>query len=257
MVYKRKNIVLFSLFLFLLSGCTGIISTGPFLFKRSLNIKPYGYTKVSHPHPVRFGEISERFEVRPGDCYWNSGWNDCQNDRERSELSEQAPYSTVGREYWYGWSIFIPKDYPNIYPTKTALGQFHQKQVKSPPVMFQNESGGYWLDINQMQGGYYLLIPEEGFREKWHDIIVHARWSKKNDGFIRVWVNGFLKANYSGALTRYDHPIYFKYGVYRSFLSRYKSSHNTDRVPAQIVYYDEVRRGMSREKVDIRLRKQH
>jgi hypothetical protein len=242
----------------LIAGCAGYESKGMFSFKRSLNNRPYGFKKVSAPHPVRVGKTSERFEVKPGDCYWNTGWNDCKNDRERSELSEQEPYSSIGREYWYGWSIFIPKSYPNIYPTKTALGQFHQKQVGRPPVMFQNHNGGYWLDLNQMNGrssGYYLLIPEGKLRGRWHDIIVHAKWSKDESGFIRVWVNGVLKVKHSGPLTKYSHPIYFKYGIYRSFLSRYKNANNIDKVPIQVVYFDEVRKGRSREDVVLTLRK--
>ena len=41
---------------------------------------------------------------------------------------------------------------------------------------------------------------------------------------------------------------YFKYGIYRSFVSRYKGLHGE--IPTQIVYYDEVRRGTSIEDVD-------
>ena len=250
----RKIIQHIVLLIFLAVGCAYSGPMDDFSFKRSLNIKPYGYLKVPPPHPVRAGKFSERFEVRPGDCYWNSDWNDCENDRERSELSERAPYSKVGQQYWYGWSIFIPENYPNVYPTKTALGQFHQKHVRKPPVMFQNADGGYWLNINQMRGGDYPLISQESFRGQWNDITVCAKWSKYDDGFITVWVNDVLTASYSGALTKHNHPIYFKYGVYRSFLSRYKSARNVDSVPAQIVYFDEVRKGKSRKAVDIRLR---
>jgi len=238
-------------------------------------VKVYGYKIVSRPHPVRAGKTSERFEVRPGDCYWDSGWNDCATDRERSELSEQEPYSSVGGEYWYGWSIFIPEDYPNIFPAKTALGQFFQKKTLSPPVMFQNHVGGYWLDLNQMNGSfeaYYLLIPENEFRGRWHDIIVHAKWSTGSDGFIKVWVNGKLKVEHLGPQTMFTYPIFFKYGIYRSFISRYKKwkqlegiigemagqkkmGKNVDKVPTQIVYFDEVRKGKSRESVDPSLRR--
>jgi hypothetical protein len=250
-----RYIIFIPLFVILITGCAGFETKGAFSFERSLNIKRYGYKRVFAPHPIRAGISSERFEVRPGDCYWNTGWSDCDNDRERSELSEEEPYSSVGQEYWYGWSIFIPNNYPNVYPTKTALGQFHQMHGGPPPVMFQNSSGGYWLDINQMHGGYYPLIPKEEFRGRWHDIVVHARWSKNDDGFIKVWVNDVLKASHSGALTRHSYPIYFKYGVYRSFLSRYKLAQNVDSVPTQVAYFDEVRKGKSREDVDMRLRK--
>ena len=54
----------------------------------------------------------------------DEGWNDCEKDRERSELSSKNN-NYPGNEYWYGWFIYFPEDYPNIYPTKTALGQLH------------------------------------------------------------------------------------------------------------------------------------
>ena len=39
-------------------------------------------------YPVRAGEKSVRFEVRFGDCGYDKGkWNDCENDRQRHELS--------------------------------------------------------------------------------------------------------------------------------------------------------------------------
>ena len=46
--------------------------------------------------------------------------------------------------------------------------------------------------------------------------------------------------------------IYFKHGIYRSFISKYKERKNSN-MPTQIVFYDEVRRGNSIEKVDVNI----
>ena len=43
--------------------------------------------------------------------------------------------------------------------------------------------------------------------------------------------------------------IYFKHGIYQSFISNYTSFKGE--TPTQIVYYDEVRRGNSIKDVDI------
>ena len=40
----------------------------------------------SDGHPVRAGDKSIRFEVRPGDCGYNDGWSDCKKDRERQKI---------------------------------------------------------------------------------------------------------------------------------------------------------------------------
>jgi hypothetical protein len=240
--------------MYLIQGCAGFESKGTLSFERSLNIRSYGYQRVSQPHPVRAGETSERFEVRDGDCYWNSGWNDCKTDRERSELTETSPLATIGFEYWYGWSLFVPKDFPNIYPTITTLGQFNQKVTNIPPVMFNLRWSGFWLMMYQYDHSF-LLIPEDDFRNRWHDIIVHVKWSTDFDGFLKVWVNGQLKVEHFGPQTWHNYPIYFKYGIYRTEISKYKLTEGADRVPTQIVYFDEVRGGRSRESVDPSLRK--
>lgn len=253
-----------------LSGCAGLqpgcvsdeqeasltgytrIDTRFYLFYRTLNLTPHGYQVVEAPHPIRDGETAERFEVRPGDCGEDYEWSDCATDRERSELSESPPFSSVGREYWYGWSLYIPENFPNVYRTKVALGQFKQEEIGNPLIMFQNYSGGYWLDMDQTVGevsGYKKLIDKSDFRGKWHDIVVHAKWCTGSDGFVKVWVNGELKAEVNGRNTYYNKPIYFSYGVYRTYLSRYFGS-----VPTQIAYFDEVRKGLKREDVDILLR---
>ncbi|MCW4630717.1 MULTISPECIES: polysaccharide lyase [Marinomonas] len=221
---------------------------GPFM--RSLNNTSYGYqviedvtrTAIINSAPTK---LIEKFEVHPGDCYWNKGWNDCEQDRERSELSEQKKTTPAGSDAWYGWSIYFPEDFPNVYPTKTALGQFHQ--ANSHPIwMFQNGRGGYHLD-DHISGTKknYELINEADLRGRWHKIEVHARWEKDDSGVFQVWVNGEQKVDYQGPTMDAD-IVYFKYGVYRSFLSRYKQARQLNAVPPQIVYYSNVKRGKNR-----------
>ena len=63
-------------------------------FGKSLaqNYKRYGYQVVRKKdgHPVRAGGRSIRFEVRPGDCGWNDGWNDCKKDRRTVSTCQRA-----------------------------------------------------------------------------------------------------------------------------------------------------------------------
>ena len=246
--------LILSCMMYLAQGCAGFESKGMLSFERSLNIKSYGYKRVPAPHPVRVGKTSERFEVRNGDCYWDSGWNDCKTDRERSELYEVSPRAMIGYEYWYGWSVFVPKDFRNIYPTITTLGQFFQKNTRDPPVMFNYRGNGLWLYMN-LYSWICLLLPEPEIRDRWNDFVVNVKWSTGNDGFLKVWVNGELKVDHLGPQTRFNYPIFFKYGIYRTFVSKYKKAYEVRTVPTQIVYFDEVRGGGSRESVDPSLRK--
>lgn len=216
---------------------------GPFM--RSLNNKDHGYLikeDVTGSAPTKLIEV---FEVRPGDCFWNRwGWNDCDNDRERSELSEKNKETAAGSEYWYEWNIYFPEEYLNVYPTKTSLGQFHQDK-SSVIWMFQNSDGGYHLS-DQTTNEYYKLIDEDDLRGKWHKIEIQVKWSKGSDGFFRVWVNGEQKVDLRGQ-TMNAERVYFKYGVYRSFLRRYKWSYAESEVPTQKVYFSNVKRGYTRD----------
>ena len=155
-------------------GCVDRGSFGP--FSRSLNVKDYGYEVIEDPTGHAPTKYVERFEVRPGDCHYSNGWSDCRSDRERSELSERNK-KTLNGEYWYGWSLYIPENFVVIFPTKTAIGQFHQH--KSHPIwMFQNSSGGYWLDkqVIGVTEKYFQLIPREKMKGIWHRIEVNANW---------------------------------------------------------------------------------
>lgn len=228
----------------ILGGCQSV-SRGSFgEFTRSLNTKTYGYEVIEDFTGTAPTAFIEKFEVRPGDCSGDGGWSDCDNDRERSELS--GPKDNYrGTEYWYGWSLYIPQDYPNIYPTKTALGQFHQKDGP-PAFMFQNYGGGYWIDRNF---GYttnqFQLISEEDLKGKWHRIEVHAKWHNA-DGFFIIYVDGVEKWKFEGQ-TISEQAVLFKYGVYRTFMTRYKSRYGVDEVPSQTAYFSNVKRANTRE----------
>jgi hypothetical protein len=218
---------------------------GPFM--RSLNDTPHGYTMVEDPTGTAPTPVVERFEVRPGDCNRHPGWDDCATDRERSELSERLKTTGPGQEWWYGWSVYLPTDFVGIYPASTTLGQFHQR--KSHVIwMFKIVETGYTLKdyVFGPKRGTHYLIPEADLRGRWHRIEVHARWSRGDDGFMRVWVNGKRKVDHAGP-TMTAEAIYFKYGLYRGALSRYKQAKGVAEVPAQTVYYANVKRSRTRE----------
>jgi|TARA_B110000090_G_C13231497_1_gene388769 hypothetical protein len=48
--------------------------------------------------------------------------------------------------------------------------------------------------------------------------------------------------------------FYFKYGVYTSFMANYKAAFKTSEVPAQAVYYSNVKKGPAREGLAVQLK---
>jgi len=212
-------------------------------FKVSLNKRPYGYEVIPDPTGTAPTRFVEKFEVRPGDCANETRWSDCANDRERAELSHKDN-DLIGKTYWYGWSLYIPDDFQSIWPVKVALGQWHQRQ-SHPVWMIQHQQFGLYLD-DHVQGRSQKYYPLVDFytqaRGRWTQFEFQIKWSKSNDGYIRVWVNGEQIQNFVGR-TSAQYDQYFKYGLYRSFLSRYQKD---GPVPAQTVYYANVRRADTR-----------
>ncbi len=197
--------------------------------------------------PVRDGEKSVRFEVRLGDCGKDKPpgkWNDCKKDRQRHELSGK----TFHGKKWTAFSIYLPKDFKSVDPVKLAMGQFHQRKG-SPNLMFQFNNQGYWADrqLSFMTQEMKKILDVEDMIGKWNDILIHGNFTKKEDGFFKVWVNNELKYEYNGRTTS-GKPSYFKFGIYQTYVSRY-SPYESKPYPTQIVFFDEIRHGISRESV--------
>lgn len=211
-------------------------------FRRSLNNKPWGYTIVNDSGNNSKVPDIERFEVRQGDCAAEGAWDDCANDRERSEVSF-APDNYAGQEYWYNLNLLVPANYVNIYPAKTDFFQFYQPDPNYPVWMFQNYDGGIYINrqINHKDKFSVKLLNAKELNGKWHSFVLNVKWSTGADGFFVVYVDGIKKYSYKGA-TLEGKSVYFKYGVYRTYLSRYKEKYSVTTVPTQVLFFNNVRR---------------
>ncbi|NBV60760.1 MAG: hypothetical protein EBR73_06745, partial [Rhodobacteraceae bacterium] len=105
----------------------GFADNGHEILMKQTPMAKWGYKKDKQI--VRAGTLSERFEVRHGDCFQiSSDWNDCEMDRERAELSSHdtkrfEPQSNI----WIGWSLYIPRDFSMGYKMLTIAGQLHRE----------------------------------------------------------------------------------------------------------------------------------
>ena len=202
-------------------------------------------------HPVRKGKQSVRFKLHTGDC----GGADCdpENGSSRSEILFDADNST-GDDMWYAWSIYH-KNYKFLNGGVSPLhGQF-KPSVGTAKDPFAN-NGAFYILVNPSPGGMKLQVSEgEGDRpevwipasqlsNKWHDILVHAKWSTGKNGLFQVWVDGKQKLVRKGRnMYANRSPKWFRFGMYRPQIYRATNK------PIQIVYYDELVRGSSCEDV--------
>jgi len=225
------------------------------------NTTKHGFAKVRDN--TRLGKRAQRFEVRAGDCGWDDGWSDCDNDRERSELYVKKDWKH-NTDQWIAFSVYLPKDFKTSPRVRTTVGQVKMKGgptgfaggFPSEPGVFQMEMLGnrYFLRVHVLSGPFdnvrndikdYNLASISEMRGKWTDFAVRVN-TKTAPGSIEVIKNGKRVAKHAFNQNYAPKAYYFKYGIYRSFVSQHRGP-----MPTQVVYFDEVRMGRSYAKVAI------
>lgn len=198
-------------------------------------------------HP---GGQSIRFELRGGEA-----WNEPSDSSFRSEI-DTDDYVAIGSVQWYGFSLYIPKDFPKE-DNRCVIGQWHDKakaQVgepdKSPAVAQRFRNGRFYVTVRHSDQRIVTdpdRVPEEiAFETKelplsnWNDFVYQIKWSCHRDGFINGWMNGKQIIQYRGPVGYNDEigPT-FKFGLYRDATQK-----------TYVVYFDEYRRGDSFAEVD-------
>lgn len=259
-------------------------------FERLLSPQPHAFMRVSAPEPVRRGTVSERFELRDGDC----GGSDCGNPRYRSEiqLNDRATRARIGKDIWYGWS-FRNGTVPTFSRDTTLRNVFGQWKLDGDTraifrLIQMGVGEGNWTNCDpticrrstdtradvviqlddmavsrgwgdaQNDGHICRLFSMQDARERWMDIVVNTNFAADPNGYLRVWVNGELKCDYRGQLvatgaTRGAQPNH-RHGIFASYTKRWDDSQGDRPKPTMIAYYDEFLSGSAREDVDTRLR---
>lgn len=204
-------------------------------------------------YPVRSGNKSWRFEVREGDCGEDKKYSDCKSNRQRTELQTKE-YQKINKEYWYSISIFFPENYKSVAPVRTVFTQIYEKGWK--PILMITDRSNEWLEVGRMWSGEYVEMKKgikiNDMRGKWTDILINIRYSRKEDGFMKVWINDkqILESLNIKTLTPYTNKgAKLEWGIYQTGVSDWKRTHGKKPYPPMIVYFDEVNQGYTKEKV--------
>ena len=91
-----------------------------------------------------------------------------------------------------------------------------------------------------------VLVSNDQVRSQWTDILVHALWSSSDTGFLQIFINGDLKKTIFGPNMAGATAMYFDFGIYNAFISECKCKS----MPNQVVYFDDIRRGLTRAEVE-------
>ena len=232
--------------------------------KNFMSQNNYNFNYIKDSSKARAGDYYQKFELRNGDCFGDEYWNDCDNDRQRIELSSE-PSQPISGKQCYGYSIKLSNNFTDIRKVSTTLGQIHQKggptgkanSLPSFPPLIQIDArkGSLYLNWHKLSGSadnvndeskYFKLKSLNDMKGIWTDISLCLDFKNKR---IETWVDGKNKVKIKESPIFFEpKSIYFKHGIYQSFISVYTSFKGG--TPTQIVYYDEVRRGNSIEEVD-------
>ena len=197
------------------------------------------------------GDKSIRFESNDGECGKEPKWNDCTNDRERSELYyKKKPWK---KERWYRFYIYLPKDYNSIAPAKMSLIQWKRHDPSRVLVMFQHMHAGLTFNRNgdSFKDSFIVLKRNEELIGNWTEIIFSTNWHPDPaKGFMKVWIDGKLKVDFKGVSnTKKGKELSLRYGLYSSSMSRYKTAFETETMPQRVIFFDGVKEEKSCEKL--------
>ena len=215
------------------------------------------------------GKKAWKITLLPRDCGRDKegDYSDCKNngrdavvghgggDRARSEYSTSSNRYTG--EKWISVSIFIPTAFKSVEPVSTSLFQIYEwgntNQQRHPRMMLRVKRGNLeprYFAVNGMdsQGLIYKHLKINDMRGKWTTIIFHTKMSKDpNKGFVKMYVNDVLYNHYRGR-TGYGGKFFNKFGIYHSWISRWNDEVHGE-YPTQVVYYDNLFRTSSKEKL--------
>ncbi|MDB4165237.1 hypothetical protein N9816_02960 [Gammaproteobacteria bacterium] len=203
-------------------------------------------------HPIKSGEKSFRFELRPDECSRNNGFDDCINDRSRTELTSWVPkganfdQSLLIVEY----DIFIPSQ-TNAFAAGlplTDLGQIYLKgsegESLSIAYLFVDAEAGTPAENSPT---LTLMVNTElaynktrvrsiigtDFYDQWLTVRFEV-FGDTEEGYIKAYVNDELYLDVvCPTLFHKTDFIDTHIGIYRAFLSRV-----TGTVDPIVVYYD-------------------
>jgi hypothetical protein len=189
--------------------------------------------------------------------------------------------------------VYLPADFRDLSPANTLLGQVQLQGWRAPQWNFNARDGALLFGINDEPGDCRATsLANMRGRWTDIVVMAHYSTERTGDETIGVWVNGRKACSSSQPVltqemlrTSQTNALRFKYGIYNGYISRWLQRNATRQVntssfldvhddsgrvirsatsrpydydwgvelPTQVVFYDEVRIGFTREEVDVRM----
>jgi len=147
--------------------------------------------------PVRSGKHAVKIEAR---YHWGgvADYERTELTANRNDTGEHLTFFYPGKEYWIGFSVYMPREWVSDYKSEELVFQLHGNQGDRSPSLglYINGDTWYWYsrwgakpedpDID----GEKTLWKAPFEKGEWVDWVIHAKWSFHKDGFLEIWKNG-------------------------------------------------------------------
>ncbi len=207
--------------------------------------RPQQAQNIQHPsgQPVWYFQL-------PGGACRNP---DCQNDRERSELIQSSADNLAGNAYRYTFSAHFPPDMPDVSPTNLIFWQIKPSGSGKPSATMELVGNSIYFvlsDPSQTQGDpmnplqpVVIQRVTSSARGRWLEFTMDARWSRGGDGYVRLSLNGRQVVSHTGPnIDANSARQRVRFGLYRSFLSRYVQQYGGGHLPTQTALFSNITR---------------
>jgi hypothetical protein len=173
---------------------------------------------------------------------------------ERSEITIRDSWE-IGSDRWIGISFYLPIDFQTSDAVRTSIAQIHHRGIEldrggsvSRPAFLQivlqgdrvfanvADFVGEGDDIGNSPNEYRLAALDD-LRGRWTDFVIRQDVSN-GDETLEIYMDGARALRLEDTVEIIPDEYYFKFGLYRSFVSRHDGP-----MPIQILYVDEVRMG--------------
>ena len=255
-------------------------------WNQDMPTSPWVYN-LTNVVPARNGELSQRFELRNGDCTTNqppcdshpNDWG-CYNHRERAEV--QHTQWRPGQDKWIGFSVRVDDDW-----TKSQRGHctsiFQIKQTENnvyqgnkPGTKSGDYSGGHYIGGHAVMHGSIcgdrvgITIKHSGYtdskfngwskdenvtfanlsgiRNQWTDIVIH--WDTSGYRNDESTLKIYLNGKLAGKWENITNNFFPDLYTFKYGPYRgYMKQHGVTS-STQVIYFDEVRTGRSFDAVN-------
>ncbi|MEI8087448.1 MAG: polysaccharide lyase [Paludibacter sp.] len=214
--------------------------------------------------PTRSGKYALRSTV---DRYDDNAAYRCEIVAKDQNARQGYLYQEVGKEYWYAFSTFIPRDF--IIDNLTELiAQFHGTPDEGEDWFLPNfslhitenhyEINRYWdskhiTNWKERDGeDHYTFGNITDDKEKWTDWVFQIKWSyaKDGDGFMKIWKDGVLIFDKKGPnCSNDDLGPFLRFGLYK-WDWRHTEQKKPGNTTHSVIYHDEYRIGNANAKYE-------